>query len=118
MATKSFDLRTEPHEATIGDDVWHFVPEVDSDQMLRAWAHLMISEEQVAQAVEANGWSETEAKSRLGTEGLKSFLLELMVPEDHGRFIESKYPDRIYLDMERWLLEIHGLRPTGPSNDS
>ena len=43
-----------------------------------------------------------------------SFMLEESVPT----FEEKRYPDRVLIEMMRWLLEIHGLRPTGSSSGS
>jgi hypothetical protein len=66
----------------------------------------------------------------------KNFIAELMLDDDAVDaftdeadpavpgaagatvFLATKLPDRVLLEMQRWILGVYGLRPTGPSSDS
>lgn len=114
--TQSFELNEEPHVATVGSLELRFKPEVYSDELLDAWAALR------AVTLQRDEPGDDAAKIAKRTKEVnaatKQFLAELMLDESATAFLEAKLPDRVLLELQRWILGVYGLRPTGPSNGS
>lgn len=119
MTQRTFEVNTEPHVATIGDHQYAFPPEVDTDTMMSAWSKSRVTDEMVDEAVaEHPDWTKGEARSRLATTSIRTFIDALMVDDDtRARFAAHTLPDRVLIDMQNWLLEEYGFRPTGSSSD-
>lgn len=134
MTTQSFALNEDPHQAEVGSHTFLFKPEVYSDELLDAWAALR------AITLQADAPGDDAAKIAERTKAVnaatKSFIAELMLDDDAVDaftddadpavpgaagatvFLATKLPDRVLLEMQRWILGVYGLRPTGPSSDS
>lgn len=135
---ESFTLNEQPHVATVGSKVFLFKPEVYSDELLEAWSALRAETLKVdAPGDDAAKIAERTRATNLAT---KQFLAELMLDDDAlaqaiadaadtdeplpagamgaTGFLEMKLPDRVQLQMQRWILGVYGLRPTGPSSGS
>lgn len=120
MTTQKFQINTEPHVAEIGDDIrLEFQPEVYTDELMDAWAELR-SLQTTADEAEQKSKDPAVIKERAlaATAALRGFLSGMMLPESQTRFAEVKLPDRILIDVQRWILEVYGLRPTTASSDS
>ncbi|MFJ5037935.1 hypothetical protein [Streptomyces parvulus] len=86
MAQKSFALRTEPHVASIGDDLeLHFTAEVYGDQFLDAYAEL----QEAQKAIGANGADTSKLTGdqlRKLYAAIRTYLLKMMTEESANRF--------------------------------
>lgn len=114
--TQSFELNEEPHVATIGSLELQFKPEVYSDELLDAWAALRAVTLQQDQP--GDDAAKIAQRTKEVNAATKQFLAELMVADSATAFLEAKLPDRVLLQLQRWILGVYGLRPTGPSNGS
>lgn len=111
-----FSINTEPHVAEVGDDEFHFKPEVYTDELLDAWAELRtIEKAEVAPGEDPKAAAE---RIRKANEATKGFLAEMMLEESASKFLGMKLPDRVTVELMRWILGVYGLRPTTSSNGS
>lgn len=85
MATRSFDLRTQPHEAVIGDTTLLFRPEVLGAEFLDSYERLK-EVQQAAKGSGDDGDAIDAGLARQVTAAIRQFLAELMVPEAVLRF--------------------------------
>lgn len=124
MAQKKFTVNTEPHEADLGTAKLYFKPEIMSDELLDAWIPLQAKLDDAREAIDGEATADVSRSDRLAeirergiktTQALREFLAELMVPESVEIFNGLKLSDRVLIELERWLLEVYGIRPTGPS---
>lgn len=116
MASKTFALRTDPHEAVVGPHTFLFPPEMDSGEFLEAYAGLKETQKAVGgTGKKADGMDVEKAKA--ASQGLRVFLARLMLPESAEAFATVKLPDRVLIDMLHWAVELYGggakERPTG-----
>ena len=140
---RRFGLNVEPHEADLVDATYQFLPEAYAEDMLGAWeAVTPPSKEEITAAAEAAGVTEDRIRVEGGTARLREFLGKLMLPASRAEFdrmepvldgegapvlgddgepkmqLAHRYPDRVLVEMQRWLLEVYGLRPTSRSPGS
>lgn len=113
---RKFELNTEPHVAEVGEHEFKFKPEVYSDEYLDAWANMQA----MLAGLNREDKDPTAIKERAvtSTTAIKEFVAALMLPESAELFATIKLPDRVLLEIERWVLEVYGLRPTGSSSGS
>lgn len=119
MAVRRFDINTEPHVAEIGDTELRFVPELAGEEMLSAWAELAggLDVSQIDTAKQTP--SEIAASAKKSTGLLRTFISSMMYDdESREAFAKLTLPDRVLIDLQHWLLEVYGLRPTGSSSGS
>lgn len=86
MARKSFTLNRQPHIADLGEGLeLHFLPEIDGDQFVDAYAEL-----QAAQAATGTEDGKTDGLSADALQGLlraiRTFLARIMTDECAARF--------------------------------
>src|SRR5688572_11256784 len=132
---KSFQLNTEPHVAEIGEDTFLFHPEVYGDELLDSWAELRAKTLAARSDTPGDDATKIAERSKSLAAASKAFLGGLMLDDDElvaaiakdpelegaagaTRFAEVKLPDRVMLELQRWILEVYGLRPTGASSGS
>lgn len=114
-----FSINTEPHVAEIGDDEYHFKPEVYTDELLDAWAELRALEAaQAAGATKDDDPKVIAERIRKSGAALKDFLAEMLMEDSVEKFKGTKFPDRVTVELMRWILGVYGLRPTTSSNGS
>lgn len=119
MAEKqSFAINTEPHEATIGDLVLLFEPEVYSDDFLDAWATFRAAAAAAADDQAGDTAEAIRARTKAVNQAGLAFVASLMVPESAEAFLAARFPDRVIIELQRWILGVYGLRPTGASSES
>lgn len=115
MATKSFAINTEPHRAEVGEHTLKFVPEVVGAEFAQAVSALREAQKRVKDAGEDAGAEELLAVH----EGMRSFLVGMMLPESVKVFEEVRLPDRILVQLIEWVVELYGSgveeRPTTQS---
>lgn len=112
MATRTFEIRTEPHEATLGDRVFYFEPEVVGAEFAGAYNKLREVQERT-QGSKAN--SSKAAKSADPnaiieiSSAMKSFVATFLVPgEQVDIFSGMRLPDRVLVQLIEWLGELYG----------
>lgn len=121
---KKFTVNTEPHVAEVGDDEFLFKPEAYTDELIEAWASLRVLEEASAATQEKKGDgdkidpTDLVERTKRASSSIRQFIASMMLEESVPRFNEVKLPDRVLIEMMRWVMEVYGLRPTGSSNDS
>lgn len=122
---KAFAIRTEPHEAEIGDTVLRFVPEAVGDMFVEQYANLRETQKG------ANADDADAVELRKATQALRDFLIGFMLPESHDAFTAMQLPTRVLMELLEWVAELYGGgaggtdgkgdnegRPTGPSSAS
>ncbi len=133
MASKSFALNTEPHEATVGDLVFYFEPFVTGAEFAEAYADLTAVQAKLKAAKGAKATSGKPAKAdntmdpKLLAEvsdAMRTFILQFMVTGDQlTAFANLKVPDGLLVDVINWLAELYGgssgndPEPGGTSSD-
>jgi hypothetical protein len=118
MTTKKFSINTEPHRAEVGDETYLFQPEIEGDELLDAWAALRDRVPDRGEGTDGLTADEMRERTRESRLALKEFVGSFMLDESRDAFIGAKLPDRVVLEMQQWMLETYGFRPTGPSSDS
>lgn len=116
MATRTFQLRTEPHVAEIGDDIkLLFQPEVVSDEFLDKFEVLQVAKRDLGNLEDLDA-----DQLRTALVATREFLAGLMLPESAREFVGMRLPDRVLVELLEWVLELYGggNRPTGSSNGS
>lgn len=122
---KRFTVNTEPHVAEIGDDEFLFKPEAYTDELMDAWASLRTLEDATAQTRTKDpddgtpvDPTEVVERAKRASASIRQFVVSMMLEASIPRFNEVKLPDRVLIELMRWVMEVYGLRPTGSSNGS
>lgn len=106
MAQKQFHINTEPHEATIGNTVLMFQPEVVGAEFASAYSKLVEVQR------EAQGVKEEDAMASgvvLKIEGaMREFLGRFLLPESVEAFKSLRLPNRILVQLIEWVAELYG----------
>lgn len=136
MAEATFDIITENHRAHVGADTYEFPPEVETHVVLSAWAALMRKHRERTDAHKAAGeiktvpTDEVDSTSNIttieimaadaieATADLRVFISDRMIAESADLFASKSYMDKTLIALQNFILEVYGLRPTGPSSDS
>lgn len=108
MATKSFAIRTEPHEALIGDVRLLFVSEVIGAVFAQAYAELRDVQKAVNDAQSAKDGSFDPAVLTELHEAMRSFVRTFLTPESHSAFNSMQLPDRVLVQLIEWTGELYG----------
>ena len=105
MASKSFAINVQPHEAVIGNDTLRFLPEVSGAAFATAYADLKAAQKRVTAAGD-----DYTTEDLIAVNGaMRSFLSDLMSDdESRGVFNASNYPDRILVQLIEWAAELYG----------
>ena len=119
------ELRKDPWRVKVGDQIFEFVPELDSDRFLRAYRKIHEVRRSAMQATSTNG-NKDEDDSLISADRLeklimanREYLAMLMLPASAKEFRGSSLPGRVVTLMAQKVMEYYGTdRPTGPSNDS
>lgn len=115
MTTRTFALRTEPHEARVGDHVLLFVPEVNGAAFLQSYAKLR--DAQSASKGKGKDAEVTAESLAAADAAIREFLASVMLEESREAFASLELPTRILVEMLEWVAELYGggakARPTG-----
>lgn len=116
MATRTFNLNTEPHEAIVGDVTLRFEPEAIGSDFLAAYTELQDAQARV-QRLTAKGSSSTKhaRPDKLSAEdiasvttAMRNFVSRFLLPESVPVFEGMRLPDRILLQLVEYAAELYG----------
>lgn len=115
MATKSFELNTEPHVANVGGTRLLFIPEVVGAEFMSAYGRLREVQSRLSPKRAKASSTKHADNTEVSTEDLialsdemRSFLRSFMLPESHATFDGMKLPDRILVQLMEWVAELYG----------
>lgn len=113
MAEKTFEIRTEPHVASVGKTQLLFQAEVIGAEFAQAYGELRA----VQQKVKGNKASSTKHAKEEATdpavlielhEAMRSFIRGFLLPESQTVFDGLRLPDRILIALMEWTAELYG----------
>lgn len=118
MASRTFTIRTEPHDVTIGDTVLLFQPEAVGADFLSQYSALTEAQKAVGGRPEDASIEGVTAV----TEALNGFIKHFLMPESVEVFEALSLPTRVSVQLAEFLAEVYGggaeERPTTPSGGS
>lgn len=122
------ELRKDPYKIKVGDDIFEFVAELNSDRFLVAYRKIHEVRQEASQVRKRKGLGgegdqEDEGITPDQMEKLtivnREYLATLMLEESAKRFMTKPLPTRVITLMAQKVMEYYGGdRPTGPSKDS
>jgi len=122
MAQRSFTIYEEPHVADVGTPQLRFVPESTSDMLLEAWRQLDMDvpgRTPTSEGDEGGRAVSAIEREHVATVGLRAFVRAFLYDEEsRAAFDGNTFPSRVYVQLQRWLLEVYSGLPTGPSSGS
>lgn len=116
MATKTFEIRTQPHEAVIGPHTLLLEPEVIGSEFAQAYAAIREVQAKVKGAQASKGSSTKHAKvdgldadvlTEL-SEAMRAFVRRFMLPDSQTVFDGMRVPDRILVKLMEYVAELYG----------
>jgi hypothetical protein len=116
VATKTFEIRTDPHEAVIGDVTLLLEPEVVGAEFAQAYAELREVQQKVKGAQPSKSSSTKHAKAEsldvdVLTElsaSMHSFVRRFMLPDSKTVFDGMRLPDRVLVQLMEYVAELYG----------
>jgi len=116
VATKTFEIRTEPHEAVIGPHVLMLEPEVVGAEFAQAYAQLREVQGKVksAQGGKATSTKHTKADGLDAdvltelSEAMRAFVRKFMLPDSQTVFDGMRVPDRVLVQLMEYVAELYG----------
>ena len=116
MATKTFEIRTDPHEAVIGATTLLLEPEVVGAEFAQAYAAIREVQQKVKSAQASKGTSTKHAKSdgldadvlTELSESMRQFIRRFMLPDSKTIFDGMRLPDRILVQLMEYVAELYG----------
>ena len=125
MATKTFEIRTDPHEAVIGSTTLLFEAEVIGAEFAQAYSSLRDVQQKVKGAQGGKASSTKHAKSddidadvlTELSDAMRGFVRRFMLPESQTVFDGLRLPDRILVQLMEYVAELYGGGSGGPGKD-
>ncbi|AKA61742.1 hypothetical protein SEA_MAIH_4 [Streptomyces phage Maih] len=116
MSTKTFEIRTEPHEAVIGPHTLLLEPEVIGAEFAQAYAAIREVQGKVKAAQASKGSSTKHAKAdgldadvlTELSEAMRAFVRRFMLPDSQAVFDGIRLPDRILVQLMEYVAELYG----------
>ncbi len=116
MATKTFEIRTQPHEAVIGPHTLLLEPEVIGSEFAQAYAAIREVQSKVKGAQASKGSSTKHAKAdgldadvlTELSEAMRAFVRRFMLPDSQAVFDGMRIPDRILVKLMEYVAELYG----------
>ena len=114
--SRTFEIRTDPHEAVIGPHTLLLEPEVVGAEFAQAYAALREVQRKVKAAEPAKGSSTKHAKGdglnaevliEL-SEAMRVFVRKFMLPDSQTVFDGMKVPDRVLVKLMEYVAELYG----------
>lgn len=114
--SRTFEIRTEPHEAVIGPHTLLLEPEVIGAEFATAYATLREVQRKVRSAEPAKGSSTKHAKGDgLNAEilielsdAMRVFVRKFMLPDSQAVFDGMRVPDRVLVKLMEYVAELYG----------
>lgn len=116
MTTKTFEVRTEPHEAVIGADTLLLEPEVVGAEFAQAYSALREVQQKVkstqagkpssSKHAKADGFN-AEVLAEL-SEAMRTFVRQFMLPDSQVTFDGLRLPDRVLVQLMQYVAELYG----------
>lgn len=116
MATKTFEIRTEPHEAVIGPHTLLLEPEVVGAEFAQAYATMREVQQKVKGASSSKASSTKHAKAD-GVDAdvlielsnaMRTFVRRFMLPDSQAVFDGMRVPDRVLVKLMEYVAELYG----------
>lgn len=125
MASRNFEINTEPHVANIGPDQLLFRPEVIGVEFAAGYDKLVKAQERVNAGKAQKATSSKPGKAQnIDTatlvelnDAMRDFLSGLMVPDSATKFATMQLPDRILVQLLQWTAELYGGGGSGNGED-
>lgn len=130
MAERTFEIRTEPHVARLGEAVLFFQPEVDGAEFMSAYVKLQDVQQAASDMLTPRKATATKHAKQVDPaaiamldEALREFLSALLIPASREIFAGTKIPQRVLVDIVEWCTELYGggsgnpVDGSGPSPD-
>lgn len=116
MATKTFEIRTNPHEAVIGATTLLLEPEVVGAEFAQAYAEIREVQQKVKSAQATKGSSTKHAKAdgldaavlTELSESMRQFVRRFMLPDSKAVFDGMRLPDRVLVQLMEYVAELYG----------
>ena len=114
--SRTFEIRTEPHEAIIGPHTLLLEPEVVGTEFATAYATLREVQRKVKGAQASKGSSTKHAKGdglnaevliEL-SEAMRVFVRKFMLPDSQAVFDGMRVPDRVLVKLMEYVAELYG----------
>lgn len=118
MAERTFEIRTEPHQAHVGEHTLYFEPEVEGAAFADAYAAL----KEAQKAITAAGDNVGADELKIVSQGMREFLARFMLEESRTLFEGIRLPDRVLVKILEFVAELYGggsgnpSAPGGPSS--
>lgn len=113
MATRTFHLNTEPHQAVIGPVTLLFQPEAVGSEFLTAYGELRDAQRKVTGGKATSSRSaraedvSPEALDELAG-SMRRFIGRFLTPESLAEFEALRLPDRILVQLIEFMAELYG----------
>uniref|UniRef100_A0AAU7GZ65 Tail assembly chaperone n=1 Tax=Streptomyces phage Geonosis TaxID=3158856 RepID=A0AAU7GZ65_9CAUD len=116
MATRTFEIRTEPHEAVIGDVTLQLAAEVVGAEFAQAYASIREVQAKVKAAQGGKSSSTKHAKAdgvdaetlTELSEAMRAFVRRFMLPDSQTVFDGMRIPDRVLVKLMEYVAELYG----------
>lgn len=114
--SRTFEIRTEPHEAIIGPHKLLLEPEVIGSEFAQAYAEIRTVQAKVkaAQGNKASGTKHAKADgldADVLTElssAMRGFVRRFMLPDSQTVFDGMRVPDRVLVKLMEYVAELYG----------
>jgi hypothetical protein len=104
MATRQFNINTQPHEAVIGDTTLLFQPEAVGAVFMNAYAGLREAQERVAAAGDKATAEDLESMDK----AMRGFVSTFLLPDSQDEFDDMQLPSRILVQLLEYAAELYG----------
>lgn len=117
MATRTFEINTEPHEAVLGKDIVYFMPEVVGAEFIQAYDGLREVQKKLNAASGGKASSTKHAKDSdvdgdlLGQlyAAMRTFIRKFLAnDEERVKFDKLTVPDRVLVQLVEYVAELYG----------
>lgn len=113
MASRTFTIRTEPHEAHVGPKTLLFVPEADGAEFVAAYDQLtemqkrLVGRKATSNKAAKPADTSPEALKEVNA-AMRSFIDRFLLDDSKPDFAEMKIPDRVLVQIIEFLAEVYG----------
>lgn len=113
MATRTFNINTEPHQAVIGDTTLLFQPEAVGSDFVGAYTKLRdvqarLTGSKPSSTKHAKAEDISPESLRDVSDAMRGFVRGFLMTESHEDFDGMRLPDRILLQLVEYAAELYG----------
>lgn len=114
---RTFEIRTEPHRAVIGDTVLLFEPEAEGSDFLAGYAKLRNVQTRVSKQMGGTKSSSTKHAKEADLDpevmvdlnkSMREFVARFLLPESIEVFADMRLPERILVQLIEFAAELYG----------